>query len=100
MNIPNVLGTAFLMEQFQWLLFSYVLVESTKLRGLRDNVGCVDPWVRGLRGSNFYVGCVGYVGQNIFYVSQGVTRVIILRGLRGSSIYFFVGQRFLQGSIF
>ena len=56
------------MEQFQWLLFSYVLVESTKLRGLRDNVGCVDPWVRGLRGSNFYVGCVGYVGQNIFYV--------------------------------
>ena len=34
----------------------------------------VDPiwdtltWIRGLRGSNFDVGCVGYGGPNIFYV--------------------------------
>ena len=33
-------------------------------------MGCVGPWVRGLRGSIFYVGCVGYVGQDIFYMGH------------------------------
>ena len=40
-------------------------------------MGCVGPWECGLRGSNFYVGCVGYVGQNVFYVGQHFTWVII-----------------------
>ena len=52
-------------------------LESAKSRGLRGNVGYVDAWVAWLRGSNFYVGCVGYVGQNIFYVGQHFTWVII-----------------------
>ena len=37
--------------------------ESAKSRELRSNVGCVGASVR---GANFYVGCVGYLGQNIF----------------------------------
>ena len=41
-------------------------------------VHALRAWVRGLRGSNFYVGCMGYVGQNIFYVGQNFTWVIIL----------------------
>ena len=42
---------------------------------LLNCVGCVVTWVRGLRGSIFYVGCVGYVGQDIFYVGQYFTWV-------------------------
>ena len=34
---------------------------------LLNRVGYVGPLVR---GSNLYVGCVGYVGQNIFYVGH------------------------------
>ena len=44
-------------------------LESAKSCGLRGNVGYVGAWIawaRGLSGSIFYVGCVGYVGQNIF----------------------------------
>ena len=48
-------------------------------------VGASFVWVRGLRGSNYYVGCLGYVGQNIFYVGY---------------VGLCVGQRFLLGSIF
>ena len=44
--------------------------ESAKLRGLRGNVGPWVAWVRGLCGSIFYVGCVGYVGQDVFYVGH------------------------------
>ena len=44
--------------------------ESAKSRGLRGNMGHVGAWVRGLRGSNFYAGCVGYAGQKIFYVGH------------------------------
>ena len=43
--------------------------------------------MHGLCGSNFYVSCVGYVGQNIFYMVHN----------------FYVGcvgQKFLRGSIF
>ena len=49
-------------------------------------------WVRGLCGSKFYVGCVGYVGQNVFYAGQHFTWVIIfLRGsLRGSQFFAWV----------
>ena len=45
--------------------------ESAKSRGLCDNVAYVGAWIAlvcGLCGSNVYVGCVGYEGQNIFYV--------------------------------
>ena len=44
-------------------------------------------WERVLHGSNFHVGCVGYVGQNIF------KWVNILHVLGGSNI-------FLRGSEF
>ena len=64
--------------------------ESAKSRRLRGNMGYVSwvgAWVRGLRGSNFYVGCVSYVGQNILYVCHN----------------FYVGcvgKTCLRGSIF
>ena len=32
MNIPKVLGTAFFVEQFQWLLINYVLVSERILK--------------------------------------------------------------------
>ena len=57
--------------------------------------------MHGLRGSNFYVGCAGYVGQNIFYV--GYNFYVGLRGsnilLRGLNFFAYV-QQFLLGSIF
>ena len=59
-------------------------------------MGCVVKWVtwvRGLRGSNYYVGCVGYEGQNIFYVSHN-----FYVGCMGQ-IYFCVGQNFLRGPL-
>ena len=31
-NIPNVLGTAFFIEQFQWLFFNYVLISERILK--------------------------------------------------------------------
>ena len=31
-NIPKVLGTAFFIEQFPWLLFNYVLVSERILK--------------------------------------------------------------------
>ena len=49
-------------------------------------------WVRGLRelrGSTFYVGCVGYMGQNSFYVGQHFTWVIIFTWV-GWVKYIFV----------
>ena len=52
------------------------------------------PWVRGLRGSIFYVGCVGYVGQNIFYVGHN-----FYVGCMGQ-ICFCVSQFFLRDSKF
>ena len=52
-------------------------------------VGASFVWVRGLRGSNYYVGCLGYVGQNIFYVGHNF--YVELRGsLRGSKIFAWV----------
>ena len=64
---------------------------------LLNRVGCVVTWVtwvRGLRGSKFYAGCVGYVGQSIFYVGHN-----FYVGCVGQ-IYFCVGQMFLRGSQF
>ena len=74
-------------------------------------------WVRGLsglRGSNFYVGCVGYMGQNSFYVGQHFTLVIIFTWVAwvkyifvwvicfcvGLCVGLCMGQNFLRGSIF
>ena len=72
--------------------------ESAKSRGLRGNMGHVGAWLRGLRGSNFYAGCVGYAGQNIFYVGHN-----FCVGCLGQ-ICFCVGlcvdQNFLRGSFF
>ena len=56
-------------------------------------------WVGGLHGPNFYVGCVGYVGQNIFYVGQHFTWVIIFTWVARVK-FFCVGQFFLHGSKF
>ena len=89
--------------------------ESTKSRRLRGNMGYVSwvgAWVRGLRGSNFYVGCVSYVGQNIFYVCHNFYVGCVGKTfLRGSIFFkmvkifclsqnFLRGLRFLHGSFF
>ena len=50
-------------------------------------------WVGGLHGRNFYLGCVGYVGQNIFYVGQHFTWVIIFTWVARVK-FFCVGQFF------
>ena len=49
-------------------VISHVLASINQ--SLLNCVSCVIMWVRGLRGSIFYVGCVGYVGQDIFYVGH------------------------------
>ena len=59
-------------------------IESAKSRGLL--VRWV-TWVRGLRGSSFHVGCVGYEGENIFCVDHNFCVVCL-------------GQKFLRGSKF
>ena len=65
------------------------LIESAKLSGLHGNMGYMGAcivWVHGFCGSNYYMGCVGYMGQNIF--------------LHGSTFYVgCVGQKFLRGSL-
>ena len=48
----------------------------------------MSPWVRGLRGSNFYVGCVSSVGKNIFYVGHDFDVGYV------SQICFCVGPNF------
>ena len=50
--------------------------------------------MRGLRGSNFYVGCVGCVGLNFFYVGHNFNVGCV------GQIYFCVGQNLLHGSMF
>ena len=45
-------------------------------------------WVRELRGSNFNLGCVGFLGQNIFYVGHNFYVVCVVQ------MYFCVGQNF------
>ena len=69
------------------------------------------PWVSGLRGSNFCVGCVGYVGQNIFYMGLNFyvgcvgqtffmwVQIFLHESFRGSKFFAWV-QQFLPGSIF
>ena len=61
-------------------------------------MGCVGPWVRGLRGSDFYVGCVGDVGLNIFYVGHNFYVGCVGQIYFGVGLY--VGQNFLRGSTF
>ena len=61
-------------------------------------------WVRGLGGSNFYVGCVGYMGQNTFYVGHHFKWVIIFTWVAWVKYtfpwvkLFLCGQNFLRGS--
>ena len=90
---------------FSWITPLYL--------SLLNRVGCVVTWVRGLRGSNFYVGCVSYLGQNTFYVDQHFTWVIIFTwvtwvkrfcvGFMGQICFcvgLCVGPKFLRGPIF
>ena len=70
-------------------------------------MGALAAWVRELRGSNFYEGCVYYVGLNTFYVGQHFTWVIIFTWVawvkyifawvKTFSVgqFFYVGQHFL-----
>ena len=76
---------------------------------LPNRVGCVVPWVtrlRLLRGSSFYVSCVGYVSQNVSYLSQNFTCVTIftwvvwVKYIFAWINIFCVGQFFLRGSRF
>ena len=53
--------------------------------------GSVGAWVS---GSNFYVGCMGYIGQNMFYVGPN-----FYVGCVGH-IHFCVGQFFYVGQDF
>ena len=76
------------MSQAKQILFGR---ESAKLPGLRGNVGYVGAWVS---GSNFYVGCMGYIGQNMFYVGPN-----FYVGCVGH-IHFCVGQFFYVGQDF
>ena len=62
-------------------------------------MGYVGPWVRGLRGSKFYVGSVGYMRQNIFYVGQHFTWVIIFTWVAWVKYIFAWVQKFLRGSL-
>ena len=92
---------------------SSVPLKSNNKLSLLNRVGCVVTsvtWVGvllgsmgGLRGSDFYVGCVGYVRQNIFYVGHnfyvGCVGQIFLLGLRGSKYFAWVNF-FLRGSAF
>ena len=57
------------IELFPWCFFEFA-----KSRGLRRCVVCVGAW---LHGSIYDAGCVGCVGQNIFYVGQHFMWVII-----------------------
>ena len=74
----------------------------SKSRELDGNVGCVGPWVRGLSESNFNVGCMGYVGGNIFYMGQHFTWVIIFIWVAWVKFFSMscVGPKFLCGSNF
>ena len=54
-------------------------IESAKSRGL------LVRWVTWVRGSNFYVGCVGYVGENISCVDHNFYVVCLgQKSVRGS----------------
>ena len=68
---------------------------------LLNHVGCVVTWVtwvRGLRGSNFYLGCVIQIflrGSNFFCVGLCVGKNILPWVQK-----FYVGQFFLRWSTF
>ena len=81
---------------------AYVLIHFYKElaieRSLLNRVGCVVAWVtwvRGLRGSNFQMGWVGYAGQNIFYLGHNfcVGQMYFCVGL-------WVGPKFLRRFFF
>ena len=72
---------------------------------LLNRMGCVVTWVTrvsGLRGPNFYVDCMSYVGQNFFYVGQYFMWVIIFTWVGWVNFFtwfkiFCVSQNFLRG---
>ena len=73
---------------------------------LLNRMGCVVTWVTrvsGLRGPNFYVDCMSYVGQNFFYMGHN-----FYVGWVGQNLFawvnfftwfkiFCVSQNFLRG---
>ena len=77
---------------------AYVLIHFYKELAIEmkllNRVGCVvtwATWVCRLRGSNFYVGWVGYVGQNIFCLGHNFFV---------GQTYFCVGPKFLRRVFF
>ena len=63
-------------------------------------MGCVGPWLGGLCGLNFYLGGVGYVGQNVFYVGQHFTWVTTFTWVAWFQCVFAWVKIFMRGSIF
>ena len=69
---------------------------------LLNCMGCVVTcvtWVRGLPGSIFYVGCVGYVGPDIFYVGQNFRWAIIFTWFPWVKYIFAWVRNFLRKSL-
>ena len=58
-------------------------------------MSCVGAWVRGF---NYHVGCVGYVGQNVFYVGHNFYVGCV--GQMYFCVGLCVGQKLLLESIF
>ena len=58
-------------------------------------MGAWVAWVRALRGSNLYMGCVSYVGQNIFYVGYNLYVGCVGQIHFGVGQFFYMGQHFL-----
>ena len=54
--------------------------------------------MRGLRELNFYVGCVGYIGQNIFYAGHNFNLGCVGQNFLRELNFFCVGQLFCCGS--
>ena len=72
-------------------------------KSLLNRVGCEVTWVtwvRGLRESNFNVGCVGYVDRNIFYVGQNFMWVIIFTWVVWVKYIFALVQNFCGSNFF
>ena len=77
-------------------------LESVKSCGMHGNMGYVGAWVTlvcGLCGPNFYLGYIGNKGQNIFYLGQCFTLVIIYMWVNFSceSLIFLSQSKFFLG---
>ena len=86
-----------------------VYVEYIKSRGLCGNVSWVGPWVRWLRGTNFFCGLgdlrwskyflygsTCYVGYNFYVGREGVKHFCIGQSFLHGSKFFCPGQKYLR----